>query len=965
MANVNVAIRITSNYRGGPGFRKADRDVKKFRTNVGRAANSVRAFQFVLAGVALSTISIWGKKIISVVADLQLLQIRLNNVEGSAKAGAKQFQSLFQKFKTAPFEIDKVIDGFVRLRAAGIATGLATETMENLVDAVAAFGGTSQELQRATIGFQQVAGKGVLSMEELRQQIGEAVPAAMVVMSRAAGITVGQFVEKVKNGMISATEAFEFFNQGAKEAFGGFAQSLRFTITGALQGLKSEVRLELHDLFNIRTDATARITAFIIILTERIGAFIKSLDQDSVNSFWRSFEGIAALVEGVVRALATLVLILGKLFGLAGEAAGVFGGQVLLFGIIGSMLFGRGPTFIVAGIALIANELGLFSKLVENKRKIAAGKNPGGVTGFILGITGGRQGRLDAGLAQMRPGEHRDIGGGITEFHRQAAGEVDNTARALSDVDKLAKTVQEELNKIEFKGVLAGILGLGAGVAKLTENMLKLRDNTARAADAFGVPWIAKLDRMEKSAKALIKPLAEMQEKLEEDFRGRGKDIRDNEALSIEQKAEALTKLSFRFDEATASGKELDGRLAEINANVATYKQLSADKSFREMAIALAEMTVRANTATGSMDQLGIDLSKANVESLQATAKLDGLIVSLTALADQDARFKGILAGMIALRAREAAVAKANADQIRKTQELTLKGLRLETAVLRARSAEQIRVLKLENSFGIENLLNSQLQNEVLARKAEFRARLLSIQQEMLRIEQELNILVLSPERRAELENQLEIYRKLKGAIEDVAATVTEANLAEQQLWQNLAQIIENGVGNALEGLITKTKTLKEAMLDMWRSAIREVSRYIIKLLIAKAIKFAIGLFAGGVTGGGVTPLTELPHGNPFAKGGGFKGKVKTFAHGDILRGPTLFGLAGEAGTEAIMPLSRGPGGKLGVNASGAGGDTFNITIQALDTQTGAEFLMKNMDVITAGLTHETSLNRGFRRGVS
>jgi hypothetical protein len=31
MANVNVAIRITSNYRGGPGFKKADRDVKKFR----------------------------------------------------------------------------------------------------------------------------------------------------------------------------------------------------------------------------------------------------------------------------------------------------------------------------------------------------------------------------------------------------------------------------------------------------------------------------------------------------------------------------------------------------------------------------------------------------------------------------------------------------------------------------------------------------------------------------------------------------------------------------------------------------------------------------------------------------------------------------------------------------------------------------------------------------------------------
>ncbi len=957
MANVNVAIRITSNYRGGPGFRKADRDVKKFRKNVGRAANSVRAFQFVLAGVALSTISIWGKKIVSVVADLQLLQIRLNNVEGSAKAGAKQFQSLFQKFKTAPFEIDKVIDGFVRLRAAGIATGLATETMENLVDAVAAFGGTSQELQRATIGFQQVAGKGVLSMEELRQQIGEAVPAAMVVMSRAAGITVGQFVEKVKNGMISATEAFEFFNQGAKEAFGGFAQSLRFTITGALQGLKSEVRLELHDLFNIRTDATARITAFIKILTDRIGAFIKSLDQDTVNKFWQSFEGIAALVEGVVGALAKIILVIAQLFGLIGQAAGVLGGQVLIAGILGSILFGTGAGVIIAGITGIVTALGGFDKSVRELNK--KGVPEGGMLGRFLDRTGGRRRMtgVDLGLFGTIGKPLERLPPGVEEFPLPVK------PKELSEIEKLAKTVQEELNKMEFKGVLAGILGLGAGVAKLTEKMIKLRDNTARAADAFGVSWISKLDRMKKSATGLRKELEPLREKLEEDLRGRGKDIRDNDALSIEQKAEALIALTKRFDEAAKEGDELQGRLDAINKNIATFKSLSADKSFRGMSIALAEMVVRANAATGSMDQLAIDLSKANVESLQATAKLDDLIVKLKALVELDERFKGILAQMIALRKREADVARANADQIRKTQELSLKGLRLETAVLRARSAEQVRILKIENSFGIKTLLNSQLQQEVLARKAELQQQVLAIQSEMLRIEGELNVLVLSPDRRAELEAQLEIWRKLRKAIEGVSATVTEANLAEQQLWQNLASIIENGVGNALEGLITKTKTLKEAMLDMWRSAIREVSRYIIKLLIAKAIKFAIGLFAdGGVVGGGGT---ELAHGNPFAKGGAFKGKVKTFAHGDILRGPTLFGLAGEAGTEAIMPLSRGPGGKLGIQATGAGGDTWNITLQTIDQQTGAEFMMKQMPTIVAGLTQENSLNRGFRRGVN
>ena len=45
-------------------------------------------------------------------------------------------------------------------------------------------------------------------------------------------------------------------------------------------------------------------------------------------------------------------------------------------------------------------------------------------------------------------------------------------------------------------------------------------------------------------------------------------------------------------------------------------------------------------------------------------------------------------------------------------------------------------------------------------------------------------------------------------------------------------------------------------------------------------------------------------------------------------------GLMGEAGDEAILPLERGRGGKLGVNASGAGGVTvvMNITTRDADS---------------------------------
>ena len=62
-------------------------------------------------------------------------------------------------------------------------------------------------------------------------------------------------------------------------------------------------------------------------------------------------------------------------------------------------------------------------------------------------------------------------------------------------------------------------------------------------------------------------------------------------------------------------------------------------------------------------------------------------------------------------------------------------------------------------------------------------------------------------------------------------------------------------------------------------------------------------------------------------------GAVKPFAAGGVIGTPTYFpmtgggvGLAGEAGPEAIMPLTRGPDGKLGVATSG--GAAPQITVQ-------------------------------------
>lgn len=89
-----------------------------------------------------------------------------------------------------------------------------------------------------------------------------------------------------------------------------------------------------------------------------------------------------------------------------------------------------------------------------------------------------------------------------------------------------------------------------------------------------------------------------------------------------------------------------------------------------------------------------------------------------------------------------------------------------------------------------------------------------------------------------------------------------------------------------------------------------------------------IGGILGTMLGKGIASL----FGGLFANGGAF-GTAQKFANGgaftnQIVNTPTLFqfangskfGQMGEAGPEAVVPLSRGANGKLGVQAHGGGG---------------------------------------------
>ena len=136
------------------------------------------------------------------------------------------------------------------------------------------------------------------------------------------------------------------------------------------------------------------------------------------------------------------------------------------------------------------------------------------------------------------------------------------------------------------------------------------------------------------------------------------------------------------------------------------------------------------------------------------------------------------------------------------------------------------------------------------------------------------------------------------------------------------AKAISKAFADAAAGGKQFDDVLKQLALRLSGMAVTQAVNPIAKGMAGGLSKLFDGLFAGG------GDSSESRRAIPFATGG-------------VIGAPTYFplshggfGLAGEAGPEAIVPLTRGSDGRLGVAMSGAGQPT-NVTVHiaAADAQ--------------------------------
>jgi tape measure domain-containing protein len=196
---------------------------------------------------------------VKVAADYEAMKLGLQAVEGSAEGAERALARLKEVAKLPGLGFREAVEGFTRLRAAGLDAQLAEKSLRGFANALATVGKGREELQGVNLALSQIAAKGKVSAEEINQ-LAERVPQIRQIMIKAFGtadteilqrakLTSKEFLEaitselgKLPQATGGAKNAFENMKDTAEQALASLGETLLPMATKAVGALDGAVK---------------------------------------------------------------------------------------------------------------------------------------------------------------------------------------------------------------------------------------------------------------------------------------------------------------------------------------------------------------------------------------------------------------------------------------------------------------------------------------------------------------------------------------------------------------------------------------------------------------------------------------------------------------------------------------------------------------------------------------------------
>ena len=203
--------------------KKSEKQAKDAARGFDRLNKSIKGVGGSLASAALQFVSFatLGAAAVDATRKTIKLETAVNLLErtlGDASKGA----ALFTKniVNQVGGSLSQTTTDFAKFSAAATAAGIGLQLQKDAFEQTAvaglAFGLTTEQSARSLQALQQIASKGVVSMEEIRQQLGEQLPVALAATAQGAGMEIGELIKLIESGTYGAEEFFAAYAEGMK-----------------------------------------------------------------------------------------------------------------------------------------------------------------------------------------------------------------------------------------------------------------------------------------------------------------------------------------------------------------------------------------------------------------------------------------------------------------------------------------------------------------------------------------------------------------------------------------------------------------------------------------------------------------------------------------------------------------------------------------------------------------------------
>ncbi len=359
---------------------------------------------------------------------IQSMQLGLKAIYGDVDTANKQIAFLRETANSAGVSVSEISSAFTKFSAstkeANVPIQQSNELFGELVRVSGVLGLSSAKTEQALEALGQMAAKSTVSMEELRQQLGDALPGALSLVANGMNMTTGELVNMVEAGNLSVQQMFPALisslkkMEGENNTLAGSVARVNNAITeffqsasdsAAIQGLTSGLNalaanfntvvdvvyglgkafaalkvLEyvrgLSQLRDVSRGVTTDVTAQTVATAGNTAATTTNTAAQAANTAARTANAAAAQTQ-----VAATTATAGAFNLLANVGTGVFGMFTRLGGAIRGVmgLLGGLPGLLVMVIAnykelgtwigeTAAKMMGWGSVLAENEKKLAA-----------------------------------------------------------------------------------------------------------------------------------------------------------------------------------------------------------------------------------------------------------------------------------------------------------------------------------------------------------------------------------------------------------------------------------------------------------------------------------------------------------------------------------------------------------------------------------------------------------------